>query len=130
MPPIADRDEVQEIDVIAVDLERDKGWSQWTSVPGDNIGTWTGEQVEVVLNLVAALPEAEQMRCFVPRFAVRLRNGPVVLAEVAFCFRCRNAMGIPSPHSPKTPTWFTFDPDSEPARELLRRFQSLRPQRD
>jgi hypothetical protein len=74
---------------------------------------------------VAALPEAEQTRCFVPSFAVRLRNGPVVLAEVAFCFRCRNAMGIASEHSPKTPRWFTFDPDSESAQELLGRIRAL-----
>jgi hypothetical protein len=76
---------------------------------------------------VAALPEAEQMRCFVPGFAVRLRSGAVVLAEVAFCFRCRNAMGVPSEHSPKAPGWFTFDPDSEPAQELLGRFRALGP---
>jgi hypothetical protein len=65
------------------------------------------------------------MRCFVPRFAVRLRNGAVVLAEVAFCFRCHNALVIPSQRGPETPAWFTFDPDSEPAQELLRRFQSF-----
>jgi hypothetical protein len=108
MPPIAAPHDVEEIDVIAVDRGRDRDWSHWTSVPGDVVGTWTGEEVEAVLDLVAALPEAEPMRCFVPGFGVRLRRGPVVLAEVAFCFRCHNAMGIPSPRSPKTPKWFTF----------------------
>lgn len=47
------------------------------------------------------------------------------MAEVAFCFRCHNALGIASPHSPTTPTWFTFDPDSEPAQRLLRLFQAF-----
>jgi hypothetical protein len=127
MPVIAEPEVVREIDVISVDLDLCKDWSLWSAVPGDVIGTWTDDQVDEVLDLVAALPAAEQMRCFVPRFAVRPRSGPMVLAEVAFCFRCHNAMGIPSPHSPKTPRWFTFDPGSEPAQELLRRFRALAP---
>lgn len=127
MPVIAEPEAVREIDVIAVDLDLRGDWGQWSAVPGDVIGTWTNDQVNEVLDLVAALPAAEQMRCFLPRFAVRLRSGPTVLAEVAFCFRCHNAMGIPSPHNPGTPRWFTFDPDSEPAQELLRRFRALGP---
>ena len=125
MPVIVDADHVREIDVVAVDLERDGDWSRWRTVPGEVIGTWTGQQAQVVLDLVAALPEAEQMRCFIPRFALRLRSEAVVLAEVAFCFQCHNALGISSRYSPKTPAWFTFDPDSEPAQDLLRRFRAL-----
>jgi len=125
MPVIVEADHVREIDVVAVDLARDGDWSRWRTVPGEVIGTWAGEQVHVALDLVAALPEAEQMRCFIPRFALRLRNETVVLAEVAFCFRCHNALCISSPHGPKTPTWFTFDPESEPAQDLLRRFRAL-----
>jgi hypothetical protein len=127
MPVIAEAEHVQKIDVIAVDLRRYPDWTRWKSVPGEVLGTSTGEQAQAVLELVAALPEAEQMRCFVPRFALRLRRGPVVLAEVAFCFRCHNALGIPSPHNPTTPTWFTFDADSAPAQELLGLFRALGP---
>lgn len=84
MPVLADPQAVREIDVIAVDLDPYRDWSQWSAVPRDVIGPWTNEQVEEVLDLVAALPAAEQMRCFVPSFAVRLRSRPTVLAEVAF----------------------------------------------
>jgi hypothetical protein len=66
------------------------------------------------------LPEDEQMRCFNPQYGIRLRSGTTVLAEVAFCFRCHNALVIPSAHTPGLTTWFTFDPDSSPAQELLR----------
>jgi hypothetical protein len=125
MPIIAEAQQVGEIDLIDVDLERDPDWSGWKAVPGEVVGTWDGESVVTVLGLVAALPEAEQMRCFVPGYAIRLRRGPLTLAEVAFCFRCRNALGLPSAHSPQTPTWFTFNPDSEPARQLLRLFKDL-----
>ncbi|MEH1125505.1 hypothetical protein [Micromonospora sp. CPCC 206061] len=83
------------------------------------IGTWSGERVSVVLNLVAALPESEAMRCFVPLYAIRLRGGSLVLTEVAFCFQCHNAMSVPIADNTQPPTWFTFDPDSKPAEDLL-----------
>jgi hypothetical protein len=124
MPVIADAQRVGEIDVIAVDLAGDPDWGAWKVVPGRVVGTWEGERVSAVLDLVATLPEDEAMRCFVPRYAIRLRRGPLVLAEVAFCFRCHNALGIPSPDNPQTPPWFTFDPDSKPAQELLQLLRS------
>jgi hypothetical protein len=121
VPVIADPALVDAIDVVTVDL--DDGWAGWTTVPGRVIATWDGERVAAVLDLVAALPESTQMRCFLPRYAIRLRRGARIVAEVAFCFRCRNALGIGSAESPQTPGWFTFDPDSPPARQLKRLFQ-------
>jgi hypothetical protein len=123
VPTIADPTQVDEIDVVAVAFDKDRDWSRWTTVPGDTVGTVGGDLVAKVLGLVEALPESEPMRCFVPGYAVRLRRGPRTVAEVAFCFDCHNAKGLPSDLSPQTPTWFTFDPDSEPAQELLRLFR-------
>lgn len=122
MPVIAGATRTDEIDVIVVDLERHPDWSAWRAVPGTVVAVWEGKRVPVVLDLVAALPESEAMRCFVPRHAIRLRRGPLVLTEVAFCFRCHNAMSLPIADDTGPPTWFTFDPDSGPAQDLLRLF--------
>lgn len=65
MQVIADPRLVDAIDVVAVDEDDD--WSRWTAVPGRVIGTWDGERVARVLDLVAALPESVPMRCFLPR---------------------------------------------------------------
>jgi hypothetical protein len=86
---------------------------------------WDDSQVEAVLGLAAALPEAEQARCFIPGYAIRIRDAEGVLAEVAFCFRCRNAKVLwPRATSGAALTWFAFDPDSQPAQQLLRRFRA------
>ncbi len=126
MSLVIEPDIVEQIDVVAVAL--DDEWSRWPGVPGEVIGTWAGDRVRGALELVAALPEAEQMRCFVPRYGLRLRAGSLVLAEVAFCFSCHNAMVFPSDRLPHLPRWFTFDPDSPPARELLRLFRACSPE--
>jgi hypothetical protein len=115
MPMIADPEVADRIDVVAVDLSGD--WSRWRALPGTVIGSWSGDRVREVLGLVAALPEDEQMRCFVPRYGIRVLAGPSVLAEAAFCFRCHN--GLIFPLAGASPQRFTFDPDSRPARELL-----------
>lgn len=124
MPVIAGAQRTEQIDVIAVDLEGHPDWNTWRAVPGKAIDTWEGERVSVVLNLVAALPESEGMRCFVPRYAIRLRCGPLVLTEVAFCFQCRNAMSVPIADEMQPSMWFTFDPNSQPAQDLLGLLQS------
>jgi len=126
MPLIIEPEAVGQIDVIAVAPDND--WSSWRGVPGEVIGRWSSDRVRVVLGLVASLPAAEQMRCFVPRYGIRLRAESLVLAEVAFCFRCRNAMVFPSEHTPQLPKWLTFDPDSPPAQELLRLFRACSPE--
>src|SRR3954469_14589440 len=125
MPLLTGPQEVRHIDVVAVALDRDTNWGRWKTLPGEVIGTWSGESVRVALGLVASLPESEQMRCFAPRYGMRLRAESVVLAEVAFCFSCHNGMGLPSEHTPQLPKWFTFDPDSAPAQELLTLFREF-----
>jgi hypothetical protein len=123
MPLIADAGLVRTIDVIAVAFDRCRDWSRWTAVPGDVVGTWGGEQARRAIELIAALPEAEQMRCFTPRYGIRVRTETSVLAEVAFCFQCRNALALPGPRTPSLPNWFTFDPDSAPGQQLLELFR-------
>jgi hypothetical protein len=125
VPLIADPQAVKQIDVVRV--ASDDASSRWPALPGNVIGTWTGDDVRVALELVASLPEAEQMRCFNPRYGIRVRADSVVLAEVAFCFSCHNALAFPTEHTPHLPGWFTFDPDSPPALELLRLFRTWQP---
>lgn len=121
MPLIAEPRAVDRIDVLTIRTA--EIFDRWATLPGDVIGTWSGDRIRVVLDLVAALPASEQMRCFLPRYGIRVHAGPVVLAEVAFCFRCHNARALPSEHTPQLPRSFTFDPDSPPAQELLRLFR-------
>jgi hypothetical protein len=83
-----------------------------------------GERVSALLNLVAALPGSVGMRCFLPRYAIRLRSGSLALTEIAFCFRCHNAMSLPIADNTQPPAWFTFDPHSKPAQDLLRLLES------
>jgi hypothetical protein len=124
MPTIADPGRVRSIDVIEIAAGQVGGWAEWTTVPGVVVGSWTGERVGTVLSLVTALPEAGQMRCFVPRYGLRLRDGATVLGEIAFCFRCRNGVTVPVEPDFVGPAWFTFDPDSPPARRLRSLFRA------
>ena len=122
MPLIAEPRAVDRIDVVSIRAAGIR--EQRATLPGDVIGTWRGGRFRVALDLVAALPPSEQMRCFLPRYGIRVHAGSSVLAEVAFCFRCHNARALPSEHTPHRPSWFTFDPDSPPAQELLHLFRT------
>jgi|SRR5947207_848671 len=124
MPTIGDPGRVLAIDVLEIAAEQARGWAGRTAVPGTVLHSWDGDQVDTVLSLVTALPEAEQMRCFVPRFALRLRDAATVLAEIAFCFRCRNGATVSFEPGFVAPEWFTFDPDSPPALRLLSLFRT------
>lgn len=124
MPVIADPRLVRDIDVIRIAPEQTRGWDGLTAIRGDVIGVWHGEQALAALALVAALPEAQPMRCFLPHYAIRLRNGPTVLAEIAFCFRCRNGRALSHQPDFEVAGWFTFDPDSAPAHQLLALFRT------
>ncbi|MEV4641419.1 hypothetical protein AB0J80_29150 [Actinoplanes sp. NPDC049548] len=130
MPVIADPGRVREIDVIEIAPQQSRGWDGRTAVRGAVVATWHGEAARTALALVTALPEAEQERCFLPRYAVRLRSGPTVLAEIAFCFRCRNAGSLSFEPDFVIPGRFTFDPDSGPARQLLALFTMAAGDRD
>jgi len=72
---ISSAQRTDEIDVIDVDLDGHPDWSAWIGVPGKVIGVLDGELVSALLNLVVALPESVGTRCFLPRYAIRLRSG-------------------------------------------------------
>ncbi|WP_035841444.1 hypothetical protein [Kitasatospora azatica] len=104
------------------------GWYAWTdTVPGETIGLW--EDAQQVLAQLEALPPGTKMRCFTPRFALRAHTGQhpdfpnQVLFEIAFCFQCEDAWFF-GPAVTRESARQTFDPDSPPARELLRRFRA------
>src|SRR5438067_9420652 len=115
MPTIGDPGRVLVIDVLEIVAEQARGWAGRSAAPGAVVDSWDGEQVDAVLSMVTALPEAEQMRCFVPRYALRLRDAAGVLAEIAFCFRCRNGAVVSFERAAWGPEWFAFDPDRPPA---------------
>lgn len=122
MPLIADPEVARRIDVVSVPSTGD--WGRWLTLPGDVIGTWHDDRVRVALGLVASLPESPGMRCFFPRYGMRVCAEWNVLTEVAFCFKCHKALVVPSEITLHLPMWFTFDPASAPAQELLRLFRS------
>jgi hypothetical protein len=125
MPVIGSPRQISDIDLMEIGREQLANWNGQAVIEGAVTHTWRGEPVGTVLGLVAALPGAEQMRCFMPRYAIRLRRGPTVLAEVAFCFRCRNGRAVSFQPDFDVPGWFTFDPDSTPARQLLSMFRAV-----
>jgi hypothetical protein len=104
------------------------GWPGWTdTVQGETVGHWP--DAREVLALVAKLPRGTGMRCFTPGYALRAWTGahPVfpeqVLFEIAFCFSCQRARCY-GPAVTGDLEHQTFGPDSEPGRELLRRFRT------
>jgi hypothetical protein len=107
------------IDVITVDLKDRRPSHLWQSAPGTVVDTWEGSRVALALGLVAALPSGQMMRCFIPHYAIRLRQGPVALVDVAFCFECHNALRIPVRGGAGSSDLIGFDATSAPARELL-----------
>ncbi|MBS2963735.1 hypothetical protein KGA66_11795 [Actinocrinis puniceicyclus] len=85
---------------------------------------WEGAALAEVLGLIEQLPESGGMRCFTPRFGIRLHDASVARAEVYFCFHCHWAVMVDLLNPGRREVWETFDPDSDPARELLHRFRS------
>lgn len=72
--------------------------------------------------LVVSLPAAEQMRCHVPRYAIRFLTGGGTVA-IALCFRCNNARVLTESEE----GWFTFDGQSAEASRLLDRLRGAAP---
>ncbi|GAA2417133.1 hypothetical protein GCM10010420_54230 [Streptomyces glaucosporus] len=96
----------------------------WRTVPGEGIALWDGGEAAEVLALVAALPDGEPARCFLPRYGIRLHADDEVVREIAFCFACNRALVV-DPGGRGRP--IAFDGESAPARELLRRFRAADP---
>ncbi len=102
----------------------DREWEQWTSVPGPVLESVTGAGAEALVRLVSELPDAGMMRCYHPVYALRVHGAEGVLFEIAFCFRCHNALGFAGGAQA---TLEGFDPDSPAGQELRRRFRAADP---
>ncbi|GAA2358828.1 hypothetical protein [Streptomyces carpaticus] len=91
---------------------------------GVDVALWEGEQVQRTLALISGLPTSEIHRCFDPGWGVRVHGPEDVLFRIAFCFSCHGARlwgpGVDGDLDGIQP----FDPDSPPARELLRQFRA------
>ncbi|PLW73241.1 hypothetical protein GQS52_11340 [Streptomyces sp. SCUT-3] len=113
--------------VEAVRLARAPGRPFPETVVGEELAVWVEGEAEQVLGLIADLPDGERYRCFTPRYGVRAHGNTDVLFEAVFCFSCNGALFT----GPSVPAGMrgirTFDADSPPARELLRRFRSCDP---
>jgi hypothetical protein len=96
----------------------------WRDALEEPLALWDGPRLAEVLRLIEQLPESEPMRCFSPGFGMRIHDKSDARAEVLFCFHCHIALMIDLHNPQNRHTGATFDPDSEPARELLARFRS------
>jgi hypothetical protein len=72
------------------------------------------EDVERIADLWRVLRPAEQARCHMPRFGLRLFLGGTVVAEASLCWECNNAYG----YAGSDAIAFTFDATA-PAAVLL-----------
>src|SRR5689334_23178341 len=90
----------------------------WTAVPGTTIGTRVGNEASEILDLVADLPAGDIARCFIPGYGIRARSADQLLFEIAFCFRCNNALIFQQvPHQRRD--FIGFNGDSRQAQDLL-----------
>ncbi|TCO55686.1 hypothetical protein [Actinocrispum wychmicini] len=113
--------QVQRVDCIRI--KADVEWHLVTSVPGETIGSWQDADAAAIIDLVANLPDGEVMRCFFPGYGIRAHGADGILFEIAFCFRCHNVLTL-SPGPQERRGLGGFDPDSQPAQELLAKFRA------
>ena len=60
--------------------------SEWIAVPGEVLATVEGPEAQALVGRVAALPDGEQMRCFTPRYGLRIWDAELLLAESVSAF--------------------------------------------
>jgi hypothetical protein len=67
---------------------------QWHNHPGEaaplgrHLATIGDEPARDLVSRLAQLPEGDRMRCFLPRYAMRVWDQKGDLTDVALCFRC------------------------------------------
>ncbi|MFF0742623.1 hypothetical protein ACFYVL_19725 [Streptomyces sp. NPDC004111] len=93
------------------------------TMAGEDVALWDADQAREVFALVEALPGSQPGRTFLPGWGVRVHGARGMLFEIAFSYDCHAARvwGPSVPH--KQEGIYSFDPDSAPALELLRRFR-------
>jgi hypothetical protein len=103
------------------------GWRpDWRGALEEPAAIWDGEALSETLKLIERLPQSEVMRCFTPGYGIRLHDAAVARAEVLFCFHCHRALMIDLANPRHKGVGATFDPDSDPAQELLSRFRGCK----
>ncbi|MER6914573.1 hypothetical protein ABT354_23110 [Streptomyces sp. NPDC000594] len=119
LPPVQERAELIEV-VRITDPGRQLGAADLT---GDEVAIWEADRARDALTLIGSLPDSELHRCFIPGWGIRAHGATDLLFRIAFCFQCHAARlwgpGVPTDMAGT----HSFDPDSPPARELLRRFR-------
>ncbi|MFJ8085220.1 hypothetical protein ACIQ6Y_31940 [Streptomyces sp. NPDC096205] len=99
------------------------GQSIAEDLTGDEVAVWSGTQLDRALALISDLPGSDLMRCFFPGWGVRVRSTTELLFQMAFCYKC-HGVRLWGPQVPSGQVGLhAFDPDSTPARELLRGFR-------
>ncbi|MFI5803124.1 hypothetical protein [Streptomyces sp. NPDC051561] len=93
------------------------------TMTGEELAIWDAEEAREALALVKELPGSQPGPTFVPGWGLRVHGARGVLFEIAFSYDCHAARvwGPGMPH--KQEGIYSFDPDSAPAVELLRRFR-------
>ena len=119
---IVPHNEIMLMEVAQVKRGRPPDWRDALEEP---VALWDGAELAEVLGLIERLPESEPMRCFSPGFGIRVYVGSDARAEVLFCFQCHIALTIDLKDPQSGHTGMTFDPDSEPARDLLSWFRGV-----
>ncbi|WP_410614291.1 hypothetical protein [Amycolatopsis sp. lyj-109] len=118
-----DAADIRRVELVRISSSRE--WDEWDAVPGETLGTAEGAAAEALVELVAGLPDGESMRCFIPVYALKVHGAADVLVEIAFCFRCHNALVV-VPGGGR-PGLVAFEPDSPAGRKLLARFKAADP---
>jgi hypothetical protein len=93
------------------------------AMSGEDLAIWDADQAREVFALVKELPGSQPGQTFLPGWGVRVHGERGMLFEIAFSYDCHAARvwGPSVPH--KQEGIYSFDPDSAPALELLRRFR-------
>ncbi|WP_410644927.1 hypothetical protein [Amycolatopsis sp. lyj-346] len=112
--------DVRRLELVRIPGSRD--WDEWAVVPGETLGTAEGADAVALAGLVAGLPDGEPMRCFSPVYALRAHGAAETLFEIAFCFRCHNALVV-VPNGGR-PGLVAFGADSPSGQALLARFKA------
>ena len=108
-----------------VRIRSSREWDEWNTVPGETLGWAEGGDAAAIVRLVADLPDGESMRCFSPVYALKVHGAEGVLVELAFCFRCHNALVV-VPGGGR-PGLVAFEPGSPAGQALLARFKAVDP---
>lgn len=91
---------------------------------GEDVALWTADQAREALHLIAAVPDDEVHRCFLPGWGIRAHSSTALLFRIAFCYRCHGARLWGPSVPPEQESLHGFASESPAAVDLLRRFRA------